>query len=62
LKPGKPSNEPISYTLVSLLPILSKVYKKLLLHRLLPIIENCRLLPDHRFGFRQRHSMYNTPN
>jgi hypothetical protein len=39
-----------------LLPILSKVYEKLLLHHLLPIIENCRLLPDHQFDFRQRHS------
>jgi hypothetical protein len=56
LKPGKPPNEHISYKPISLLPILSKVYEKLLLHRLLPIIENRRLLPDHQFGFRQRHS------
>jgi hypothetical protein len=56
LKPGKPPNEPMSYRQISLLPILSKVYEKLLLHRLLQIIENRRLLPDHQFGFRQRHS------
>jgi hypothetical protein len=56
LKPGKPPNEPMSYTPISLLPILSKVNEKLLLHRLLPIIKNRRLLPDHQFGFRQRHS------
>jgi hypothetical protein len=46
----------MSYRPISLLTILSKVYEKLLLHRLLPIIENHRLLPDHQFGFRQRHS------
>jgi hypothetical protein len=56
LKPGKPPNEPMSYRPISLLPILSKVYEKLLLRRLLPIVENSRLLPDHQFGFRQRHS------
>jgi hypothetical protein len=56
LKPGKLPNEPMSYRPISLLPILSKVYEKLLLHRLLPITENRRLLPDHQFGFRQRHS------
>jgi hypothetical protein len=57
LKPGKPPNEPLSYRPISLLPILSKVYEKLLLHRLLQIIEKRRLLPDHQFGFRQRHSI-----
>jgi hypothetical protein len=46
----------MSYRPVSLLPILSKVYQELLLHHLLPIIENRRLLPDLEFGFRQRHS------
>jgi hypothetical protein len=40
---------------ISLLPILSKVYEKLLLYRLLPIIENRRVLPTHHFGFRQQH-------
>jgi hypothetical protein len=56
LKFGKPPNEPMFYRPISLLPILSKVYEKLLLYRLLPIIENRRLLPDHQFGFRHRHS------
>jgi hypothetical protein len=53
LKPGKPSNEPISHRPINLLPILSKVYEKLLLHHLLPIIENRWLLPDHQVGFCQ---------
>jgi hypothetical protein len=55
LKPGKHPNEPMSYRPISLVPILSKVYEKFLLHRLLPIIENRRLLPDHQCGFCQRH-------
>jgi hypothetical protein len=56
LKPGKPSQR--TYVLQADKPftILSKVYEKLLLHPLLPIIENRRLLPDHEFGFSQRHS------
>jgi hypothetical protein len=28
----------------------------LLLKRLLPVVENNRLIPNHQFGFRQRHS------
>jgi hypothetical protein len=56
LKPGKPPNELTSYRPISLLPIVSKVFEKLLLKRLLPIVEINRLIPDHKFGFRQRHS------
>jgi hypothetical protein len=56
-KPGQRANGPIS-----LLPILSKVNEKLLFHRLFPIIENRRLLPDHQFGFRQRHSTIHQPH
>jgi hypothetical protein len=28
----------------------------ILLKRLLPVVENNRLVPNHQFGFRQRHS------
>jgi hypothetical protein len=56
LKPDKHPNEPISYRPISILPILSKVYQKLPLRRLLPIVENHRLLQDHQLCFRQRHS------
>jgi hypothetical protein len=55
-KPGKPPNELTSYWPISLLPIVSKVFEKLLLERLLPMVENNRLIPNHQFGFRQRHS------
>jgi hypothetical protein len=34
----------------------SKVLEKLLLKRLLPIGETNRLIPNHHFGFGQRHS------
>lgn len=39
-----------------MLPIISKVFEKLLLKRLKPIIERKILIPNHQFGFRQKHS------
>jgi hypothetical protein len=56
LKPGKPPNELTFYWPIGLLPIVSTVFEKLLLQRLLPEVENNRLIPNHQFGFRQRHS------
>jgi hypothetical protein len=41
---------------ISLLPIVSKVFEKLLLKKILPTVENNRLIPIHQFSFRQRHS------
>jgi hypothetical protein len=55
-KPGKPSNELTSYRPISLLPIVSKAFEKVLLKRLLPVVENNRLIPNRQFGVRQRHS------
>jgi hypothetical protein len=46
LKPGKPE-ELTSYRPISLLPIVSKVFEKLLFKRLLPIVEINRLIPNH---------------
>jgi hypothetical protein len=37
-------------------PIVSKVFEKIPLKRLLPLVENNRLISSHQFGFRQRHS------
>jgi hypothetical protein len=54
LKAGKP-NELTSYWPISLLPIVYKVFEKIRLERLLPIVENNRLVPNHQFGYRQRH-------
>lgn len=56
LKPGKPPEQASSYRPISLLPILSKVFEKLLLSKLGPIILQNNLLPQHQFGFRVQHS------
>lgn len=55
-KPGKPPNELTSYRPISILPVMSKIFEKLLLKRLQPIIEERNLIPSHQFGFRERHS------
>jgi len=56
LKPGKPPEKVTSYIPISLLPSLSKLFEKLLLKRLKPIIEVKQLIPEHQFGFRSKHS------
>jgi hypothetical protein len=45
LKPGIPLNELTSYRPINLLPIVSQVFEKLLLKRLLPIVKINRLIP-----------------
>lgn len=55
-KLGKPAHEVTSYRPISLLPILSKLFEKILLRRLLPILASNHTIPDHQFGFRQQHS------
>jgi predicted metallopeptidase len=55
-KPGKPPHDATSYRPISLLPVLSKLFEKLLLKRLKLIIEEKKLIPDHQFGFRNQHS------
>lgn len=55
LKPSKPINEVSSYRPISLLPIFSKIFERLLLKRLLPVLEKNSIIPDHQFGFRHKH-------
>jgi hypothetical protein len=55
-KPGKPPHAPSSYQPISLLPIASKVFEKLLLNQLLLLVEHGKLLPTHQFGFRPKNS------
>lgn len=55
-KPGKPPNEISSFRPISLLPVLSKVFEKLLLKRLHNLLNENEILPDHQFGFRTAHS------
>lgn len=55
-KPGKSLNEVTSYRPISLLPVLSKLFERLLLARLKPILQDKQLIPSHQFGFRSKHS------
>ena len=55
-KPGKPPHEPTSYRPISLLPIISKLFERLLLQRIKEVHDPSTLLPSHQFGFRERHS------
>jgi hypothetical protein len=56
LKPRKSPNEITSYRPISPFPTPPKVFKNILLKRLLPMVENNGLIPCHQFDFRQRHS------
>jgi hypothetical protein len=56
LKSGKPPNELISYWPISLLPIVFNVCAKPLSKRLLKMVENNGFIPNHKLGFRERHS------
>lgn len=56
LKPGKPANVVSSYRPISLMPVLSKVFEKLFMKRIMTIIDQQKSIPDHQFGFRTKHS------
>jgi hypothetical protein len=56
LKSGKPAEEITSYRPISLLPILLKLFEKFFLARIKPILQEKRIIPDHQFGFRQKHA------
>ncbi|VVC27581.1 Reverse transcriptase domain [Cinara cedri] len=53
-KPGKPPDSPESYRPISLLPLFSKIFERIILKRILPIIE--ANIPNTQFGFRHNHS------
>jgi hypothetical protein len=55
-KQGKPPNGVKSYRPISLLSIISKLFEKLLLKRLKPLIESKNLIPSHQFGFWNKHA------
>jgi hypothetical protein len=56
LKPAKPPTDVASYRPISLLPIISKILEKPLLHRLNNETHFQDWLPKHQFGFRKAHS------
>lgn len=51
-KPDKPEEEVSSYRPISLLTTISKLFEKILLKRLKPMVD----IPDFQFGFRNNHS------
>jgi len=56
LKPGKPPEEMQSYRPICLLPVLSKLFEKLLITRIQPTLQDKQIIPDHQFGFRKKHA------
>ncbi|GBP08695.1 Probable RNA-directed DNA polymerase from transposon X-element [Eumeta japonica] len=55
-KPGKDLTKAESYRPISLLPTMSKLFEKLLVTKLSPILAERNCIPDHQFGFRRQHS------
>jgi len=56
-KPNKPPEKVTSYGPISLLPALSKVFEKMLLKKLIPLVIMAKIIPDTQFGFRSNHSI-----
>ena len=54
-KTGKPIHDITSYRPISLLPIISKLFERVLLNRMLVALKESHVIPDHQFGFRQQH-------
>ena len=50
-KPGKPSSDVKSYRLLGLLPVLSKMFEKILLPYLRDYIEDNSVVPSYQYGF-----------
>ena len=55
-KEGKPLNNPSSYRPITLLPILGKIYEKLILQRIQHFLSNSNLLSGLQHGFTERRS------
>ena len=54
-KHGKLPHEASSYRPISLLPVISKLFEKLLIKGINPIIETRNQIPAHQFAFREKH-------
>ncbi|GBP38523.1 Probable RNA-directed DNA polymerase from transposon BS [Eumeta japonica] len=54
LKPGKQIEEVSSYRPISLLPLIGKLFERVILNKLRPHLDT--ILPEHQFGFRQKHA------
>jgi hypothetical protein len=56
LKSGKTAKEVKSYRPISLLPVTSKLFEKLILKRIRNDLCLSTAIPDHKFGFREGHT------
>ena len=56
LHKGNEDNLVSNYSPISLLPILSKIYEKVMYTRLLEFLDKNKLLYELQFGFRKNHS------
>jgi len=56
LKPGKDPALPSSYRPISLLDTIGKLFEKILLTRILHVVNERGLMRDEQFAFRPRHS------
>lgn len=54
-KPNKPENEISSYRPISLLALFSKIFERIFLRRISPILKENNIIPEHQFGFRRHH-------
>ncbi|XP_052743468.1 probable RNA-directed DNA polymerase from transposon BS isoform X1 [Bicyclus anynana] len=52
-KPGKPPQKASSYRPISLLPVIGKLFERILLNRMKEHLST--VLPNHQFGFREKH-------
>ena len=55
---GAPSRDRENYRPISITPILSKVYEKLVSHKLSSLCEKCGLLPAAQFAYRKRSGLH----
>jgi hypothetical protein len=55
-KPGKPPTTVTSYRPISLLPVISKIFERLLKQRITEVVNSNGLIPPHQFGFLKNHS------
>ncbi|VVC29699.1 Reverse transcriptase domain [Cinara cedri] len=55
-EPNKPKTLATSYRPISLLPTLAKLFEKIILKRIRPIMQTHKIIPNSQFGFRAKHS------
>lgn len=53
---SKPPTDPISYRTVSLLHLMSRIFERFLLVRIKNVVPLENPIPEHLFGFREKHS------